>query len=124
MTPDSIFLLASITKPLTGCAMMLMVERGLVHLEDPVTKYLPEFSPTGAALYDGAPVMRVRHLLSHSSGMPDMVTRNLHLRQQHAPLSEFVTDAMTAPLLFPPGTGFSCDFSPFPVCLPTLPLAF
>eukprot|EP01047_Picozoa_sp_COSAG01_P096083 COSAG01_NODE_26651_length_707_cov_0.902961_1_plen_159_part_01 len=51
--------------------------------------------------------MRVRQLLSHSSGMPDMVPRNLQLRRRHAPLSEFVADAMSAPLLFAPGTGFS-----------------
>ena len=55
---DSIFLLASITKLLTGCAMMLMVDRGLVSLDDPVTKYLPEFRPTGAALDEGAPVRK------------------------------------------------------------------
>src|SRR5687767_12822835 len=36
VTPDSVFLLASITKPVTACALMLLVERGLVALNDPV----------------------------------------------------------------------------------------
>ena len=40
--PDTIFLLASITKPVTACALMLLVERGLVSLDDPVSHYLPE----------------------------------------------------------------------------------
>src|SRR5262249_2429591 len=41
--PDTIYLLASITKPFTACALMLLVERGMVSLSDPVQKYLPEF---------------------------------------------------------------------------------
>src|SRR5690242_13444548 len=40
VTPDSVFLLASITKPVTACAVMLLVERGLVSLSDPVSRYL------------------------------------------------------------------------------------
>src|SRR5215472_8843131 len=40
--PDSVFLLASITKPVTACSLMLLVERGLVSLRDPVQHYLPE----------------------------------------------------------------------------------
>src|SRR5579863_3734945 len=42
--PDSVFLLASITKPVTACSLMLLVERGLVSLGDPVKQYLPEFT--------------------------------------------------------------------------------
>lgn len=98
---DTAFLLASITKPLTACAMMLLVERGLVSLDDPVQKHLPEF------VGGDRPSVLVRHLLSHISGLPDMVPKNLELRRAHAPLSEFVTDALTCPLLFPPATGFS-----------------
>ena len=45
--PDSVFLLASITKPVTACTVMLLVERGQVSLGDPVNNYLPEF--TGAS---------------------------------------------------------------------------
>ena len=43
VSPDSVFLLASITKPVTACSLMLLVERGLVSLGDPVNHYLPEF---------------------------------------------------------------------------------
>lgn len=98
--PDTIFLLASITKPVTACTLMLLVERGQVSLADPVQRYLPEF--TGGARAE----VRVRDLLSHSSGMPDMLPENIELRRANAPLSEFVRAACRTPLLYRPRTGF------------------
>src|SRR5687768_12409285 len=68
--PDTVYLLASITKPVTACALMLLVERGSVALNDPVSRHLPEF--TGG---DRAKI-RVRDLLSHISGLPDMLPEN------------------------------------------------
>jgi CubicO group peptidase (beta-lactamase class C family) len=100
VNPESVFLLASITKPVTACALMLLVERGQAALSDPVSRYLPEF--TGG---DRARV-RVKDLLSHSSGLPDMLPENTELRRAHAPLSEFVKHTFTTPLLYPPGTSF------------------
>lgn len=98
--PDTIFLLASITKPVTACALMLLVERGLVSLDDPVSRYLPEFKG------EDRKATRVRDLLSHTSGLPDMLPENTALRRAHAPLSEFVRHSFTTPLLFPPRTDF------------------
>jgi CubicO group peptidase (beta-lactamase class C family) len=80
--PDSVFLLASITKPVTACALMLLVERGQVSLGDPVNHYLPEF--TGGE----RDKVLVRDLLRHTSGLPDMLPENIDLRRAHAPLSE------------------------------------
>jgi CubicO group peptidase (beta-lactamase class C family) len=98
--PDSVFSLASITKPVTACALMLLVERGQVSLGDPVNHYLPEF--TGG----GRDKVLVRDLLKHTSGLPDMLPENIDLRRAHAPLSEFVRHTITTPLLFPPGSQF------------------
>lgn len=98
--PDSVFLLASISKPVAACALMLLVERGQVSLGDPVNHYLPEF--TGG---DRDKVL-VRDLLKHTSGLPDMLPENIDLRRAHAPLSEFVRHTTTTPLLFPPGSQF------------------
>ena len=98
--PDSVFSLASITKPVTACALMLLVERGQVSLGDPVNHYLPEF--TGG---DRDKVL-VRDLLKHTSGLPDMLPETIDLRRAHAPLSEFVRHTITTPLLFPPGSQF------------------
>ena len=99
--PDSVFLLASISKPVTACALMLLVDRGQVSLDDPVSLYLPEFQ--GGERHK----IRVRYLLSHISGMPDMLPENTELRRAHAPLSEFVRRAMQTPLLYSPSTNFS-----------------
>jgi CubicO group peptidase (beta-lactamase class C family) len=98
--PDSVFLVASITKPVTACALMLLVERGLVALGDPVKQYLPEFKG------EDRTKVRVLDLLKHTSGLPDMLPENTALRRAHAPLSEFVKDTFTTPLLYPPGTSF------------------
>ncbi|MDE2723178.1 MAG: serine hydrolase [Gemmatimonadota bacterium] len=97
---DSIFLLASITKPVTACALMILVDRGLISLNDPAIDYLPEY--TGG----DRPTVKVRHLLSHISGMPDMLPENTSLRQAHTPVAGFVELALQTPLLYKPETDF------------------
>jgi len=98
--PDSVFLLASITKPVTAWALMMLVDSGEVSLDDPVDCYLPEFR--GGA----RDRVKVRHLLSHTSGMPDMLPNNTELRRAHQPLEEFVRCALQTPLLFQPNSDF------------------
>ena len=101
VTPDSVFLVASITKPVTVASLMLLVERGLVSLNEPVNRYLPQF--TGG----DRDAIRVRDLLSHTSGLPDMLPENTALRRSHAPISAFIQHVYSTPLLFKPGTSFS-----------------
>jgi CubicO group peptidase (beta-lactamase class C family) len=98
--PDTVYLLASITKPVTYAALMLLVERGQVCLADPVQKYLPEFQGPEREK------VRVQDLLTHTSGLPDQVPENLELRKANAPLGEFVKRAMATPLLYAPRTSF------------------
>ena len=99
--PDTIYIVASISKPVSVCGLMLLVDDGRVALADRVQRYLPEFQ--------GRLKQRVLvgHLLSHTSGLPDMVPENTQLRRAHAPLSQFVAAALRTPLLFEPGTRFS-----------------
>jgi len=66
MLCDTGFLFGSITKVLTTTLVLQQVERGLVDLEERVTKYLPEFHLTTPFAAAG---IRVRHLLSHSNGI-------------------------------------------------------
>jgi beta-lactamase class C len=94
---DTVFLLASITKPMTVTAVMKLVERGEISVDAPAKKYIPEL--TG----DGRDAITVRHLLTHTSGLPDMLADNTELRKRHAPLRDFVAGAAKAPLLFKPG---------------------
>jgi CubicO group peptidase (beta-lactamase class C family) len=98
--PDSVYQVASITKPVTATALMMLVERGKVSLGDPVSTYLPEFKGGERSK------VRVLDLLAHTSGLPDMLPENTELRRSHAPLSEFVRRSFTTPLLFTPGTSF------------------
>jgi CubicO group peptidase (beta-lactamase class C family) len=80
MAPDSIFRLASMTKPVTSVAVMMLVEEGKVALDDPVEKYLPTFKDekvfTSFNAADKSYTSRaastpvtVRHLLTHTSGL-------------------------------------------------------
>jgi CubicO group peptidase (beta-lactamase class C family) len=98
---ETVYILASISKPVTYLMLMLLVERGQVSLSDPVQKYLPEFKGPEREK------VRVRDLLTHTSGLPDMLPENVKLREAHAPLADFVKGAMTTPLLFEPRTSFS-----------------
>ena len=62
ITEDTIFQLASVTKQFTAAAVMLARREGLLELDDEITKYFPEIPYPGVT---------VRHLLSHTSGIPD-----------------------------------------------------
>ncbi|QDU31942.1 Penicillin-binding protein 4* [Anatilimnocola aggregata] len=99
---DALFLIASLTKPITYLGAMILVERGLLGLSDPVTKYIPDF----AAHHKENTL--VQHLFTHTSGLPDMLENNTELRRQHAPLSKFIDGAIrdTVPK-FPAGTDYS-----------------
>jgi CubicO group peptidase (beta-lactamase class C family) len=97
---DDLFLLGSISKPMTVAALMTLHDRGRFQLDDPVRKFLPEL--TGAA----RDRITIRQLLTHVSGLPDQLPENEALRKRHAPLSEFVAGAIRTPLLFEPGSRY------------------
>ncbi len=67
MREDTIFRAASLTKPLVAATILAMADRGLLKLTDPVSDYLPYFTP---ALPDGSrPVITLKHLLTHTAGL-------------------------------------------------------
>jgi CubicO group peptidase (beta-lactamase class C family) len=94
---DAIFLCASITKPIVAMGALMLVERGLMALGDRVRDYIPEFGRKGK--YG----ITIRHLLTHTSGLPDQLSNNRELREAHAPFSAFVEGAIEAPVEFPAG---------------------
>jgi CubicO group peptidase (beta-lactamase class C family) len=100
-TVDDIFLLASISKPISTAAVMTLYDDGKFGLDDKVKRFIPEF--TG----DGREKITMRQLLTHVSGLPDQLPENARLRAGHAPLSEFVDAAIRTPLLFEPGSRYS-----------------
>ena len=68
VTPETLFHMASVTKPFVATAVMQLVEQGKVELGAPVTKYLPHFHLKDSR-YDS---ITVRQMLTHMSGMPDV----------------------------------------------------
>src|SRR5947209_5787903 len=93
---DAMFLLGSISKPINVTAVMTLFDQGKFQLDDPVKKYLPDF--TG----DGRDDVTIRHLLTHVSGLPDQLPNNNDLRKEHASLAEFAKHALRAKLDFAP----------------------
>ncbi len=96
---DAIFLIASITKPIVATGIVMLVERGVLALDDRVEQYIPAFGRKGKH------AVTIRHLLTHTSGLPDMLPNNIELRAAHVPLSEFVAGACDCQLDFLPGRG-------------------
>ena len=63
--PDTVFELASVSKQFTATAIMVLVEAGKVQLDEPILSYLPR----GPETWKG---ITVRHLLTHTSGLPTL----------------------------------------------------
>ena len=96
---DSTFLLASISKAFAALSLMVLVDRGLVSLRDPVEAFLPEFLSGRGVL--------VRDLLAHTAGLPLQLPEDTALRRAHAPLAKFTEAACTTALVFEPQTDWA-----------------
>jgi len=112
---DSIFQIMSMTKPVTGVAVMMMVEEGRLRLNDPVERHLPEFrgqmliqskTADSRVLVKPSRPITIRDLMTHTSGLignPPPGIAEL-LRRMDRPLSEAVAIYAQHPLEFEPGT--------------------
>ena len=97
MTADTIFDLASLTKCVaTTMSVMKLVEAGQIRLNDPVSKYLPEFAAYGKG------EVTIRQLLTHYSGLPE----DLELKNKWQGRETAYKMAMDQPLINPPGAKF------------------
>lgn len=107
MARDSIFRLASVTKPIVATTVLRLVDLGLIGLNDRVTRYLPWFTPANP---DGSVAdVRIHHLLSHTSGLVyDLVPPNASSGTAGVvnPLKETLRNIAAVPLAFAPGTGW------------------
>jgi CubicO group peptidase (beta-lactamase class C family) len=94
---DAIFLLASLTKPVTATALMVLVEDGRVGLTRPVREYIPEFEG------DGKDKVFVHHLLTHTSGIETItdieeLTAEFRRRLEQPPLDPTIHPTLDAML--------------------------
>ena len=123
-TPDTIYRIYSMTKPLTSVAAMMLYEEGRFQLDDPIARYLPEFA--GQRVFTGGgygavmtePAVRditFRDLLTHTSGLTygfmratpvDAIYREqkLELPGAEEPLADIVARLAKVPLIAQPGT--------------------
>lgn len=67
MKLDTVFRLSSVTKPIVSATVLALVDRGMLKLDDPVTKYLPSFTPRLSD--DNAPEITIKELLTHTAGL-------------------------------------------------------
>jgi CubicO group peptidase (beta-lactamase class C family) len=137
MTTDSLFRIYSMSKPITGVAMMQLYEQGKWQLDDPVTKYVPELASLKVLTWkDGKPVMKngkpvladpskpptMRQLMSHTAGFgyglcctdpkaPNYDPVNAAFVKEGVLASKDLDEMMTKiegiPLLYDPGTKWS-----------------
>jgi len=104
---NAIWRLASVTKPIVATAALKMMDEGLLRLDDPVTKYLPYFTPPSP---DGVVrLITLRQLFSHSSGLsyenvPEDVSPGMS--GPFISLEENLRRLAKVPLAFAPGTGW------------------
>ncbi len=94
MATDSIFWIASMTKPVTATAVMMMQDEGKLSVDDPVSKYLPEFTGDKAAI-------TIKQCLNHTSGLSEASGEET---EQITTLQDLVPVFTAKPLVFPPGS--------------------
>jgi CubicO group peptidase (beta-lactamase class C family) len=130
MTKDTLFRLASMTKPVTAVSILMLLEEGKLVLSDPISKFIPEYKspkvavctlpndPAGAGLrlVPAAREITVQDLLTHTSGLANGFEGPAgdFVRRANLPaggsLDERVKRAATLPLNFQPGTQW--EYSP------------
>lgn len=109
VTDQTLFAIASVTKPITAATVMTLVDRGLVSFDEPVNRLVPEFraQPDGAAanpeLERLRPTITVRQLLAHTSGLPEDLAARDDRYTEPLDLETIVTAMCRAPLQSAPG---------------------
>jgi CubicO group peptidase (beta-lactamase class C family) len=125
MRTDSLFRLASMTKPITAVAVLMMMEEGKLTLNDPISKYIPEFKNPKVATWNlpndprGAGIrllpadreMTIQHILTHTAGMAVSADgpagaefAKAELNGSTIGLAEYSRRVGVLPLNFQPGT--------------------
>lgn len=117
---DETYCLYSCTKVFTTCAAMQLIERGLLHLDDPVSDYLPAYAhltvKDGEGVRPAKTVMTVRHLMSMQSGLNyDSDSPAMHRAKEEsnyqATTRQLVDAKAQDPLEFDPGRNFMYSLS-------------
>ena len=129
MTLDTRFRIASMSKPITSVAVLMLYEEGRLHLDDPVSRFLPEFADErvftgvdaqGALITEPAKApITIRHLLTHTSGLGYLFDSSTPLGKAYnalpitpdRTLADTVRALAGVPLYFQPGTGWRYSYA-------------
>src|SRR5437764_8334897 len=122
MMPDAIFRVASMTKPITSVAAMMLTEEGRLEIAAPVAQYLPEFAEltVGTERRKAQRAMTVQDLMRHTSGLTyaqfgdtpvQMIWRDTKLMDEDQTNAELVAKLAGLPLMFEPGTTWEYSMS-------------
>lgn len=100
MANDSIFRIASMTKPITATGLMILHDEGKLSIDDPIAKFIPAFK--GQKFNDGrtAPAVTIRDVLTHTAGLSRPPSSDFQTKT----LEEIVDGIGQAPLAFEPGS--------------------
>jgi len=122
MQLDAIFRIASMTKPLTSVAAMILAEEGKLQIAAPVAEYLPEFAnrAVGPERVPAKRTMTVQDLLRHTSGLTyaafgdspvQMIWRDAQPMSEDQTSADMVAKLASLPLMFEPGTTWEYSMS-------------
>lgn len=109
ITPDTVFGIGSLSKPFTATAILLLRAEGKLALDDPITRFLPDYDTHGQTI-------TIHHLLTHTSGIPNFITlpgfweSNVARDHSHA---EIRARFEGLPLQFAPGERYSYNNSAY-----------
>lgn len=122
---DAVFRIYSMTKPVASAAVMQLVERGKLRLDDPVSKYVPSFanvkvfaggSAARPVLRDPKRAVTIADLLTHSAGLTygifgttpvDTIYRGVNMMNPDWTISAMADSIAKLPLMFDPGSAFN-----------------
>jgi CubicO group peptidase (beta-lactamase class C family) len=100
MTTDALFWIASMSKPVTATAILMLQDAGKLSVDDPVAKYIPELGK--AATGDGTVhTITLKHLLTHTSGLAESTNEE---RDAAKSLADLIPGFSSRPLQFAPGS--------------------
>ena len=113
MRKDALFRIASMTKPITAIAIMILVDEGKLSPDDDVAKHLPEFAnATFAGDKKPSRPLKIRDLLTHTGGLPNYPKEFAEIyTKRDRTLAETSKAVATQPLQFEPGSKWRADRS-------------
>ncbi len=107
-TANTVFEIGSVSKQISAEAVMLLAEEGKIGLDDSLSKYLPSIPEAWRGI-------RVRHLLTHTSGLHDWESDSAFSYRREYSTQEFIDFVAAHPLDFAPGTRWAYTNSAFPL---------